>query len=91
MEADLQARVAEVCRYENNMNTNIMQLNNDIGHKKKEQENIQTQVSKLTSAEQESSSVQIEKIKKLSRVVMAIHALEKACLTRKNNIPGLTD
>ena len=36
MEADLVTRQHEVNRYENSMNTSIMQLNNDIGNKKKE-------------------------------------------------------
>jgi hypothetical protein len=48
-------------------------------------------VASLTSAEMEQSSVSIEKIKKLSRVVMAVSALEKACLHRKQNINGLND
>jgi hypothetical protein len=48
-------------------------------------------VSQLNSKEQESSTEQISKIKKLSRVVMAVNALEKACLHRKQNIIGLEE
>jgi hypothetical protein len=48
-------------------------------------------VARLSAAESESNSVQIEKIKKLSKVVMAVEALETACFDRKKNVPGLTD
>jgi len=40
MEGEVQIRVAEVNRYESTMNSQIMQLNNDIGNKKMEQDQI---------------------------------------------------
>jgi len=44
MEKELSDSVNELSRYESTMNTNIMQLNNDIGSKKKEQDEIQSKV-----------------------------------------------
>jgi hypothetical protein len=41
--------------YENEMNTHIMQLNNDIGHKKQEQDEIMIKLTKLKADEQDSS------------------------------------
>ena len=73
------------------MNTHIMQLNNDIGHKKQEQEQIGLKLNKLKADETDSSLAQLKKIKKLSRVVMAVNALEAQCQDRKENIPGLTE
>ena len=76
MEQELLARQKKVSMYENEMNTHIMQLNNDIGHKKQEQEQIMLKLTKLKADEQDSSLTQLKKIKKLSRVVMAVNALE---------------
>jgi len=91
MEQELVARQKKVSMYENEMNTHIMQLNNDIGHKKQEQEQIMLKLTKLKADEQDSSLTQLKKIKKLSRVVMAVNALEAQCQDRKENIPGLSE
>jgi hypothetical protein len=83
--------VADVNKYESTMTNNLMQLSNDIVNRGGELAQINMKVSQLSAAETESNKVQIEKIKKLSKVVMAVNALETACFDRKKNIPGLTD
>jgi len=55
MEQELLARQKKVSMYENEMNTHIMQLNNDIGHKKQEQDEIMIKLTKLKADEQDSS------------------------------------
>ena len=72
MEQELVARQKKVSMYENEMNTHIMQLNNDIGHKKQEQEQIMLKLTKLKADEQDSSLTQLKKIKKLSRVYIKL-------------------
>lgn len=49
------------------------------------------QLAHIKIKETEQSSAQLMKVKKLSKVVMAISSLEKACLERKKNIMGLSD
>jgi len=66
-------------------------LNNDIGLRKKEKDEVMRQLAHIKIKETEQSSAQLMKVKKLSKVVMAISSLEKACLERKKNIMGLSD
>jgi len=66
-------------------------LNNEIGLRKKEKDEVMRQLAHIKIKETEQSSAQLMKVKKLSKVVMAISSLEKACLERKKNIMGLSD
>ena len=68
-----------------------MSLNNDIASKSKEKDNIMKQLAAINIQKADLSSAQLDKIKKISKVVMAVGALEKACLDRKNNIPVLNE
>ena len=70
-------------KYEKDMNTEIMQLNNDIAQLQQRFEHIEDQKSKLKSEAEETSSKKLSKVSDLARILMAIDNLEKRCLNRK--------
>jgi len=79
-----------VLKYEKDMDTKIMQLNNNIAGLNQQHEEIEMTKSKLKNEEEETSSKQLAKISELSRIFMAIHNLEQVCHDRKKgNTHGL--
>lgn len=72
-------------KYENQMNTNTMQLNNTIANLKLQSEKIDDEKNRLKSVEQETSAQQFEKITQLSKILMAIDHLEGFCKYKKLN------
>lgn len=82
-ETDLNNKRTELVKYENQMNTNTMQLNNEIANLKKSCEEYDDEKNKLKSLEQENSSQALERITQLSRILMAIDHLEGYCKYKK--------
>lgn len=90
MDNQLENKKAEVTRYEKEMDTKIIQLNNQIANLNKKFEDIDIKKSKLKNEEEETSSKQLAKISELSRIFMAVENLEQVCNNRKKgNTHGL--
>ncbi len=83
LEKDLEDLKNTVAKYEKDMNTEIMQLNNDIAQLQQRFESIEDQKNKLKSEAEETSSKKLSKVSDLARILMAIDNLEKRCLNRK--------
>jgi hypothetical protein len=83
LEKELEDLKNTVAKYEKDMNTEIMQLNNDIAQLQQRFEHIEDQKSKLKSEAEETSSKKLSKVSDLARILMAIDNLEKRCLNRK--------
>ena len=83
LEKELEDLKNTVAKYEKDMNTEIMQLNNDIAQLQQRFESIEDQKNKLKSEAEETSSKKLSKVSDLARILMAIDNLEKRCLNRK--------
>lgn len=83
LEKELDDLKNEVAKYEKDMKTEIMQLNNDIAGLQQQFEVIEDQKNKLKSEAEESSSKKLSKVSDLARILMAIDNLESRCLNRK--------
>ena len=83
LEKELEDLKNTVTKYEKDMNTEIMQLNNDIAQLQQRFESIEDQKNKLKSEAEETSSKKLSKVSDLARILMAIDNLEKRCLNRK--------
>ena len=91
LKADLEERErmladmkSNVVKYEKDMNTEIMKLNNNIAKLNTEFEKIDIKKQKIKTDEEENSSKQLFKITQLSRILMAINNLEQFCHERKD-------
>lgn len=97
LERELDELKNTVTKYEKDMKTEIMQLNNDIATLQQKYESIDDQKNKLKSEAEETSSKKLGKVSDLARILMAIDNLENRCLNRKEKsglkypIVGLDD
>ncbi len=71
-------------KYEKDMKTDIMQLNNDIANLQQQFEQIEDKKNRLKSEAEETSSKKLGKVSDLARILMAIDNLENRCLNRKD-------
>lgn len=83
LEKELDDLKNTVTKYEKDMKTEIMQLNNEIAQLQQNFEKIEDQKNKLKSEAEESSSKKLSKVSDLARILMAIDNLEYRCLNRK--------
>lgn len=79
--ADIKNRVV---KYEKDMNTEIMKLNNNIAQLNTKFEKIDEQKQKIKTDEEETSTKQLQKITQLSRILMAVNNLERFCQSRRD-------
>ena len=79
LEEDLKRKRDEVNKYEKDMETSIMTLNNDIAKLTTENEIVETEKQKLANQEEETSVKARGKISELSRLFMAIDNLDRLC------------
>jgi hypothetical protein len=84
-EQELKTMKHEFIKHQLKMNTQTMQLNNEIANLKSESEKIDDEKNRLKSEEQENSQKQFFKITELSKILMAIDHLESFCMYRKLN------
>ena len=83
LEKELDDLKNTVTKYEKDMKTEIMQLNNDIAQLQQRFETIEDQKNKLKNEAEETSSKKLSKVSDLARILMAIDNLETRCLNRK--------
>ena len=84
LEKELDDLKNAVTKYEKDMKTEIMQLNNEIATLQQNFEKIEDQKNKLKSEAEETSSKKLSKVSDLARILMAIDNLENRCLNRKD-------
>ena len=83
LDDDLKAKREQVNKYEKDMETSIMTLNNDIAKLTTENEKVETEKQKLSNQEEETSVKARGKISELSRLFMAIDNLDRLCSERQ--------
>ena len=83
LDNDLKGKRDDVNKYEKDMETQIMTLNNDIAKLTTENEKVETEKQKLASQEEETSVKAQNKISELSRLFMAIDNLDNLCQPNK--------
>jgi len=84
LERELDELKNAVTKYEKDMKTEIMQLNNEIAQFTQSFEKIEEQKNKLKSEAEETSKKKLSKVSDLARILMAIDNLENRCLNRKD-------
>jgi hypothetical protein len=82
LESELEALKSTVTKYEKDMKTEIMSLNNDTTNLKQKYEAIDEQKNQLKSEAEETSSKKLNKISDLARILMSIDSMENRCLNR---------